>query len=319
MPKVLGWYLNAKTREQKSIKAAIDLLRKDLDVIFIDIFQELPPPNQFDAIFHKPTLEWNSEDSTIQEKAHHFVSFLRDNPSIIQIDPVDSVLMFTNRLCIDEKLSSFSITFNDSDNIWTVQSPCSLHLLGSLEMALADLQEMHPPLPCYVKPSKSCGPRETHQLSICSTLEQLLACLHSHPTQEFLVQECISHLPIVHKAYTVLGECIFSRKAGSVPHPTSDTQYDFDSQKKFSIDGAVEQEESSLNPIPQALFAEIASAISRLTGVQLFGFDVIRKSDDPHRLYVIDINYLPSFSGMDEAPEAIRRNILKRMGIEISS
>lgn len=62
--------------------------------------------------------------------------------------------------------------------------------------------------------------------------------------------------------------------------------------------------------VPPAL-KDLALATGAATGLEIFGVDVVLGTDGP---VIVDVNVFPSFKGIDEAPAAVIRHLLGRLG-----
>jgi len=111
-----------------------------------------------------------------------------------------------------------------------------------------------------------------------------------------LVQQLVNHDATIFKAF-MIGDFVSYVRKPSLPNFAEDPQratINFDSQAFADLVGVPTAPEPGLE-----LVQKVAQAISQETGLSLFGFDLITKSGTNEH-YVIDINYFPSYKGIDD-------------------
>jgi glutathione synthase/RimK-type ligase-like ATP-grasp enzyme len=90
----------------------------------------------------------------------------------------------------------------------------------------------------------------------------------------------------------------------------------FDSQKP--LPGALQNEKfegeaaKEIAPTEEEL-GEISAALRRASGVQLIGFDLLRRESD-RKLVLVDFNYFPCFRGIDDIPGKFAAFIKRKAG-----
>jgi hypothetical protein len=108
----------------------------------------------------------------------------------------------------------------------------------------------------------------------------------------------VPHNGTVFKVY-VLGDFVVMRAAKSLVI-TSDAAMTFDSQKPLpsGLANTDFDEEQARKPSDAELF-EISEFLRRETGIELLGFDLLRRENDG-RLVLVDLNYFPCFRNVDD-------------------
>lgn len=185
-------------------------------------------------------------------------------------------------------------------------------------------------LPCIVKPRAACGVPEAHHMAFVLCAEGFGGLDVPLPA---VAQEYVDHGGCVWKAY-VAGGRVFSARRRSTPDlaplarllaadPDAGVPaaIDFDSlrslptllpwtQRAQKAGGSGGGRGSDAAPVPELLqhphtLEAVAAALRQELGLTLFGFDVV--FDAPAgELVVIDLNYLPSYKDVPEAPAALR-------------
>lgn len=152
-------------------------------------------------------------------------------------------------------------------------------------------------------------------------------------TLSYSFQEFINHSGRLFKGY-VLGDHINVAERRSLPNLEADAaQVHFNTQKQYptaedfhpsaasapafsSTSTAPVSTNTSTAPICSqieifAAVRAIGERIREALGLTLFGFDVI-VSDATQELFVIDVNYFPSYKELDDFSSALRKHIKQR-------
>jgi hypothetical protein len=121
----------------------------------------------------------------------------------------------------------------------------------------------------------------------------------------------VPHSGTVFKVYA-LGRHTISRAAASLVIKNSDAVA-FDSQKPLPETLA----NTEFTPVPiqptQEELDTIAAALRTATGVELIGFDLLKREADG-KLVLVDFNYFPCFRGIDDIPGKFAAFIRGRAG-----
>jgi inositol-1,3,4-trisphosphate 5/6-kinase/inositol-tetrakisphosphate 1-kinase len=223
------------------------------------------------------------------------------------------------------------------------RTSCIETSLGTLEFrrpipwiqacALADLR-----YPLVVKRRTACGPRSSHDLALVYDPEGLEALLSDspqlvgprNPTQrspfrhdEIYIQEYIPHGHAVFKVYVIGCESqasIHARSTLPIPQET-DHGYRLLNTYDFGKDAISEQETGSGDNAgalwyPPPPSKDDASRLARFViehlQVTLFGLDIVRSAVDG-ALYIVDLNYFPSFKDVPDAHLQLLRYLRFRL------
>ncbi|KAG9393692.1 Inositol-tetrakisphosphate 1-kinase 4 -like protein [Carpediemonas membranifera] len=140
-----------------------------------------------------------------------------------------------------------------------------------------------------LKPELACGLDNSHTLYITQKGDR--TAINSAPLP-FIAQRMVAHGNAVHKVYYIQGH--WSESAQSSIDGMNGS---FDSQAH-----ARSSEAMSTEALPAEAIQAAGDSLSKTLGLSLFGFDVLVDAADS-RLYVVDVNYFPSFSNMHDFPE----------------
>ncbi|KUF92817.1 hypothetical protein AM588_10006693 [Phytophthora nicotianae] len=107
--------------------------------------------------------------------------------------------------------------------------------------------------------------------------------------------------------------------AGTAQHVHFDTQQNYPTSRDFHphVDDSTSQEEIVGGWTQEEIFAgvrEIGKCLRDELKLTLFGFDVIVADDGSQELYVIDVNYFPSYRELDDLDSILRKHIKQLCG-----
>ena len=187
--------------------------------------------------------------------------------------------------------------------------------------------------PLVVKRRIACGPRSSHDLALVFDADGLQTLLSSHAPQctvsgtetssfaddEVFVQAYVPHGEVMFKAY-VIGDTrrVSLHARGTLPVPDGHERgylvlntYEF-GKRAATCPGAAapatvhgrKADASVPSRHLQAAAASLAQAVVERIGVTLFGMDMLCGMRD-HALYVVDINYFPSFKEVPQAHQQL--------------
>jgi inositol-1,3,4-trisphosphate 5/6-kinase/inositol-tetrakisphosphate 1-kinase len=169
--------------------------------------------------------------------------------------------------------------------------------------------------PLVVKTVMACGKHDSHVLEIVSSPEHLLQCAVRLP---LICQEYINHDGVVHKVY-VVDDYVRVVKRQSVRNISESENFhgSFNSQHELpdelanrkmvhaNANGNAVLEDQG-DPQVESAAAHAAALIREKFGLHLFGFDLLQSSEtNGGRLFVVDINYFPSYKKMPDIYERI--------------
>ncbi|KAK4535858.1 hypothetical protein CDCA_CDCA06G1883 [Cyanidium caldarium] len=187
--------------------------------------------------------------------------------------------------------------------------------------------------PLVVKRRIACGPRSSHDLALVFDADGLQTLLSSYAPQctvsgtetpsfaegEVFVQAYVPHGDVMFKAY-VIGDArrVSLHARGTLPVPGGHERgylvlntYEF-GKRAATCPGAAapatahgrKTDASAPSEHLQAAAASLAQAVVARIGVTLFGMDMLCGMHD-HALYVVDINYFPSFKEVPQAHQQL--------------
>lgn len=173
--------------------------------------------------------------------------------------------------------------------------------------------------PILLKADEACGTPRSHDMCAVSDASAVVDALLSVPLP-CIAMRLVNHGEVFFKCY-----CIDARKDGE--HDGGDDDDDLwchastlpslpDAASLFRNAGracvpfhalksmpVAQAPPHNLPPPPADLLRTVAGHIARAFGLRWFGFDVI--SNPKGGVYVIDVNYLPSFGNAEGAPQAL--------------
>ncbi|KAG3113792.1 hypothetical protein PI125_g7022 [Phytophthora idaei] len=247
--------------------------------------------------------------------------FLRRHPSVRVVDPIDSVRLLTDRYAACKMLRNME---QDGDaqrkrfkvpNFYEVESPEQFQKLQE------ELGAGRTRLPLICKSVEACATDRSHMMSVITKREDL-----RYVEYPALYQEFINHSGRLFKGY-VLGDIINVAErrslpnlvAGTAQHVHFNTQQNYPTSKDFHphVDDSTLQEELVGEWTQEEFFAAVRAIGQRLREelkLTLFGFDVIVADDGSQELYVIDVNYFPSYRELDDLSSILRKHIKQLCG-----
>jgi inositol-1,3,4-trisphosphate 5/6-kinase/inositol-tetrakisphosphate 1-kinase len=272
----------------------------NINLILIDPLEDIASQGPFDLIFHKETDELVKNDEKSKLIIFNLEKYFKENPKVINIDPIEKEKNLMDRYLIIKLLSE----------VVEKQLPleCNFRMpkykLYEKEESIYDLLNIEFPLIC--KSVLACGNIKSHEMGIVFNEKGM----HSFKPP-FIVQEFYNHNSTIFKVF-VIGDYLYVVKRSSLPNMPSqfneniptiffDSQHPLDTQiekyKNF-IDKPIEEESNELQPPSYETLLKISKAISSALGLSLFGFDVITQVKTGYHA-VIDVNYFPDYGGVE--------------------
>jgi inositol-1,3,4-trisphosphate 5/6-kinase/inositol-tetrakisphosphate 1-kinase len=145
-----------------------------------------------------------------------------------------------------------------------------------------------------------------------------------------IVQEFVNHDATLYKVY-VLGDFVSVYERHSLPNLPDDLStastdlVKFDSQRPYPKlqDFGLDKEDSNKatsdaddavvrTPVAVDEVKPIVGALKDAFGLELFGFDILRRSQDTEWL-VVDVNYFPSYKEVPNFPSLLARYLSRRV------
>ncbi|KAH9101081.1 hypothetical protein Ae201684P_007269 [Aphanomyces euteiches] len=264
---------------------------------------------RLDAILHKLAHDMVFErlgDATAAKNMKIMHEYIKMNPQVAVIDPLESVQVLTNREAVCSMLSKITGTLFCLPR-YTV--------INSTETKAALVSEIHRgefPLPVIAKSVEACGTDASHVMKVIAKIEDIEAIDVDSPV---MLHEYINHGGRLFKGY-VLGDTITVAERRSLPDLVAPMPVvEFDTQKPYPTASSFAQDPSQTNPSSlstpslEADVIAIGRAIQKQAKLTLFGFDVIRSSQT-HELMVVDVNYFPSYKELETFDHLLRKHIL---------
>jgi hypothetical protein len=177
--------------------------------------------------------------------------------------------------------------------------------------------------PLIIKPLIAAGTKQSH----CMLIALQETSFVKLPPKS-IVQEFINHNSTLYKIY-VLGDFVSVYERHSLPNLPDDLSkatvdlVEFDSQRPYpklrdfgiETDGS---DKSSKVPFGNEIAVTIeevmpvVNALKKAFGLEIFGFDILRRSSDAEWL-VVDVNYFPSFKEVPNFPSLLARYLTRRV------
>lgn len=241
--------------------------------------------------------------------------FLRRNPSVRVVDPIESVRMLTDRHAACIMLQSMEQKSIEKIQRFKVPKFYEVTTSEQYQKLVGMLDAGHTRLPLICKSVEACATDRSHMMSVITRREDL-----HYVDYPMLYQEYINHSSRLFKGY-VLGDTINVAERRSLPNLVTGLarQVHFDTQQNYptSEDFHTQVDESAVQTgiddgmTQQDIFAAVRAIGNRLRKelkLTLFGFDVI-VADGGTDLYVIDVNYFPSYRELDDLSGILRNHI----------
>ena len=241
--------------------------------------------SKFDGILHKFTYQLlDGHEADVQR----ILEYTKTRPDFIVIEPIECIRIFTDRLVLQEFMKAHPLP------------PCVEYSDG---VELKAGTKLPFPFPIVVKAVCACGTPESHVIRIVHS-EAQLAEIDVTATR-LIAFPFIHHHGVVFKCYALAETTVMRPSSSLVLRDTEGSS--FDSQKpipesianaSFEVDAA-----NKFRPSEEEL-QQISSALQKSTGVQLIGYDLLRRESDG-KLVLVDFNYFPCFRQIENLPQRI--------------
>lgn len=324
----------------KKISHLRDILRVNKDgvrFVLIDLFDNaITSPDSIttkyghvDVILHKLAHEMvfaRFGDAAAAKRLQLMKDFIAMHPSLTVLDPIESVQILTDRYETCQMLLHLRSTTTAAFNVPRFHIVDSNDQFQALHHVL-DTNEMSLPLIC--KSVEACGTLFTFLDSplltfhIATDRSHMMSIITKRSDLEYvnfpvIYQEFVNHSGRLFKGY-VLGTLINVAERQSLPnvcenasHVQFNTQEQYPSVSDFyTVPTSTNTSNDSSPRTQQELFAAvraIGKQIQETLHLSLFGYDVI-VSEMTQELYVIDVNYFPSYKELTEFDDLLRRHI----------
>jgi inositol-1,3,4-trisphosphate 5/6-kinase/inositol-tetrakisphosphate 1-kinase len=276
-----------------------------------DTLESLDPP---EVLLFRLTEYLVSGTEDAKQLCERFSSWSQANPQVHLRDSINSQQVVTDRyqmanITVELKKALSTLQKNDihlqvpAFTLITTSTPCPVDF----------------PFPALLKLTGATTVSGAHVMYLvqsASSLSNLVASMRDQgDSRKYILQEFVNHDATIFKIF-VLGKSISVVSRVSLPNlPFSALPADeilkMDSQEwKHSLPAPYTTSETGKKPPPPQEHLEIvSSALSRITGLTMFGYDVICNSSTGSYA-VVDINYLPDYVGVEDFPALLLEHLL---------
>ena len=288
----------------------------------LDLTRSLHEQGPFDVLLLKLTdamaRALYEGDEEARELVERMDAYGRES-GCVMIDDLQLVRRVLDRRRISELLTSANITVSG----YPVRTPPAI----SVQLPTAEPIALPFTYPVICKPAQSCGSASSHTFYILYNVEQL-CCLAVGGS--YLVQKLLPHSGTMYKVYVLNSQSFVIPKPSIPPHVTAPTQpphgpLTLDSQSmsltplihtptaavQMDVDASV-----SVSTGTRDLLQLVSGRLSAVFGLTLFGFDVVVSGDV---LYVVDVNYFPSYNRVDGLSDKLAAAIVDKYGREMAA
>jgi len=246
----------------------------------------------------------------------------------MMIDDLQLVRRVLDRRRISEVLTAANLTVAN----YPVRAPPAIHL----QLPTTEPVALPFPFPVICKPVQSCGSASSHTFYILYSVEQL--CNLSCVSGSYVVQQLLPHSGTMYKVYVINGESFVIPKPSLPPHITTPPPpthphhppphpLTLDSQSMsltplttatvpLAAEAAIVEAGASVSGGMVGVLAGVAVELSGVFGLTLYGFDVVESGGV---LYVVDVNYFPSYNRVDGLSDKLAAAIQDKYGREMAA
>lgn len=308
----IGFWLSEKKRRKLNFPALKSLCEADgrLELVPLDLEGDLEAQGPFAAILHKASdllVAHESGDETATRRAKALHAFLMSPACPAKVlDPLPSVRLLCDRAL---QYSLLRLAAFQGEGILTPEF-VDLPVGASPDDMAAKVASAGLAYPLLVKPLAA----HSHRMCILTDPDQLASI-----TPPAVAQTYIPHNAVLYKVF-VLGSRHFIIERPSLRNLAEGDvgPIEFDSHE-LSKDGCSHrlsrQADGSAATALWPSADEVSAAVRSLrqcTGLSLFGLDLIVGTDG--RAYAIDLNAFPSYDGVDQLHDRLRRFLLETVG-----
>lgn len=238
--------------------------------------------SSFDGILHKFTYQLAEGQA---KKVSQMLEYVKTRPDFIVIEPFDHFNIFLDRLVLQDYFEKHPLP------------KIIEYVKGEVITEEKKLENIN--FPILIKPQAACGSTESHSIQVIHNQSQLNMVQLGKDT--LIAYPLISHSGVVYKTYSLGKKTVMKASSSLVIH--GDDKLTFDSQKPFPPELANENFTQSNSRIPsKEEIDQISQALQQITGVELLGYDIIRRESDG-QLCLVDLNYFPAFRCIDNSHE----------------
>jgi len=313
---VVGYAFMAKKME--SMEKIIEISSKMQDKIVykpLDLSKELHEQGNFDIILHKLSEDIMNRHSvhSSENKIALIERYLSKQKSCICLDPFQNVNVVINRISTLEVLENCFRKYGEG-----MPRPPKYIVVYAFEK-VDDIKKrvressMRYPLIC--KPLKACGTQGSHNMLVVLDEASLEAV-----SVPIVIQEYYNHNETLFKV-SVVGEVVQVKVRTSLPNLpdnlhgslTFDSQKPYPTVEDFGAKGQSAQPSFPNPSLPYLYIRKAAHYLREAFSLTLFGFDLI-VSCDTNEVFIIDVNYFPSFRDFVAFPGALNKVLYEISG-----
>ncbi|KAN0034027.1 hypothetical protein ACTFIV_000507 [Dictyostelium citrinum] len=295
----VGYYLSNSKINRLKWNLFVDMCKEkyNINVVPIDMNKDINTidTRPYHVIIDKLTDELGDLDNpSNKQKVDYIESLINKFPSIVEVDPLESQKPVLSR----DTLTKLLDKLNDVSPELNIKNP--KFVLVPEDYNNNDynqlLKDANIKFPLVCKTIKACGSEESHYMGIVFNEKDI----HQFK-QPMLIQEFINHNAIIYKVFAI-GDYIHvvHRKSIRNMNENENELIKFDSQKPFPASLLPTDGQELKIEIPsKSTLSVISKDIQKNLDISLFGFDVIVDCKTK-KLAVVDINYFPTFSGVDD-------------------
>lgn len=270
-------------------------LKRNVEVIRIDLTQRIEDQGKFVLIIHKMTNVMDGHNMECNLELNSLYKYSKDHPEVIIIDKLDNVATSLDREEMTEILQSIQWTLNDQVSI-----PKSVLLERSdLDNIINSTKTLNFPIiakPKIASVSLKSTNSFSHMLKLVAKPEDLV-----NFTTPSVLQEYINHGGHVFKLYA-LGSQLFCDIRPSTRNVSAGEviNIEFHSEKP-NVDNGLWTKPADYTgiQIPMEDFKKISEDIQKAMNLHLLGIDIIIDEENG-KYYVIDVNYFPGYKNVKD-------------------
>lgn len=306
----LGYSLSVKKQRSLEWTKFMEIIREhNIIALSVDLDKPLCEQGRFDFIFCKFSAELNQFlglSSYTEKRAYRLKNindYLAKFPNTQVVDSLESQALILSR---DGMLSLLEAASEQLKDVYVPRS----FVVDNNNTPLPD----DFPFPAFVKPITAGGCEMAHEMSIIWNSKSLESF-----QKPLLVQQLINHSSTLFKINVIGNESRISTRSSikdfpipedmSVAEPIYFTHHNKELFAKIS--GEKSTDSNMLKEITDKLH-KISTVLSQISGLTLYGYDMITCSKTK-RNYIIDINYLPGYSGVTGIPEMLLNLFLNKI------
>eukprot|EP01104_Vermistella_antarctica_P012983 TRINITY_DN3852_c1_g1_i4.p1 TRINITY_DN3852_c1_g1~~TRINITY_DN3852_c1_g1_i4.p1 ORF type:complete len:567 (-),score=63.92 TRINITY_DN3852_c1_g1_i4:43-1743(-) len=216
------------------------------------------------------------------------------NPSVSVVDPISVQRTVTNRALTSNLVEKVKARLHKQAHVSVTDGgSCAVDGESTNCEAFLNKQGIHFPVVC--KPIQACGSTDSHRMGVVSNEGDMRSSFQP----PFVVQSFFNHDGVVFKVFVV----------GRDTHIVARTSLpDVDLNNKSSppnlfvsagLNKPIDADDQTVVFPPSEDIDAVARTISDISGLSLFGFDVLRcTSGDSASYAIVDINFFPSYKGV---------------------